>query len=121
MKNIILKSSWLLALAFSANAWGQEQLPTHGPNWEGGIEKFRDDVVSKIDRQNIKNQLEAMVEFMVDIDGSLTAIEVYGPDKDFNHKIEKNIQALKSKWTPGTINGKPVRQRVKFPIRIDFQ
>lgn len=60
-----------------------------------------------------------LVDFVIDIDGSLTNINVI-KDLGFNTKNEtiRVLKSCKTKWTPGMQNGKPVRCLYRLPINI---
>jgi hypothetical protein len=90
------------------------------PEFPGGIIGFRRYIAKNFrfpDDENLKGKV--IVKFIVEIDGSLTDINVvshigYGTDKEA-------IRVLKSspKWIAGQINGKNVRCNYQIPINID--
>jgi hypothetical protein len=71
----------------------------------------------ELDVMNIK----VYVQFIVEMDGTLSNIQVLRTNRDDMGKSV--VAALKKspKWTPGTIDGKSVRQRLVLPVvfRLD--
>ena len=62
-----------------------------------------------------------MVRFVVERDGSATAVEIY---KGVDPALDKEaIRVVKSvpKWKPGKQQGKPVRTRFVVPIVFSLQ
>ena len=62
------------------------------------------------------------VSFVIEIDGTITDIQVkknpgYGMDKE----AIRVLKSLKTKWTPGMIDGKPVRTSYMLPIIVQLQ
>lgn len=94
------------------------------PEFPGGIKKFYEYVnknfrTPELDRDT---DLKITVSFVVEKDGSLTNIKVlkdpgYGAGKE----AERVLKSLKTKWSPGIQNGKPVRANYILPIIIKIQ
>lgn len=94
------------------------------PEFPGGIKKFYEYVnknfrTPELDRDT---DLKITVSFVVEKDGSLTNIKVlkdpgYGAGKE----AERVLKSLKTKWSPGIQNGKPVRANYILPIVIKIQ
>ena len=112
---------------------------------DGGINGFRQLVVSKfnIDKVNpyqhlpieyvkkiqqmiLQNkptpdiQLMTTVKFIVEPDGSLSNISAKGENQSFNKEIERAVKSIQTKWIPSEANGKKIRSRMKFPIKMVF-
>lgn len=119
---------------------------TNIPNFpDGGINGFRQLVASKfnIDKVNpyqhlpieyvkkiqqmiLQNkstpdiQLMTTVKFIVEPDGSLSNISAKGENQSFNEEIERAVKSIQTKWIPSEANGKKIRSRMKFPIKMVF-
>ena len=48
-------------------------------------------------------------------------IKIIGKNTDFNNEAERTIKSIKTKWTPGKVNGQPVRSRFRFPVTMNFE
>lgn len=113
---------------------------------EGGIDGFRRQVAENFDtgavdelvhltREQIEERmkkikknkpmegilLDTEVVFVVEIDGTLSNVEAEGPNKTFNAEAERTIKSIKGKWKPAEVNGKPVRSKFSFPMRMRFE
>ncbi|WP_366187064.1 energy transducer TonB [Flavobacterium ovatum] len=93
------------------------------PVFPGGIEKFYNYVGRNFETPEINEEknVRIMVYFVVEKDGSMTDIQVknnpgYGLDKE----AIRVLKSLKTKWTPGTIESKPVRTAYTLPITIQM-
>jgi len=60
----------------------------------------------------------AVVRFVIEKDGTITAIEVAtGEDGDFNKKVVRAIQKM-PKWKPGVQNGQVVKVLYELPVQL---
>lgn len=91
------------------------------PTFPGGMEKFYNYVAQnfKTPENQISQAIKVYVSFIIETDGTMTNIAVprnpgYGLDKEAI-RVLKN---LKTKWTPGIMNGKPVRTFYNLPILV---
>jgi hypothetical protein len=92
-------------------------------NFEGGIESFRNKVMSKFDGSGFSSDdvMKTTVTFIVEKDGTISGIKADGRDSDFNAEALRTIKAVKGKWIPGkNKNGDAVRSYFKFPISMKF-
>lgn len=94
------------------------------PEFPGGMTAFYSYVTKNFRIPEIDQNMTAKiyVSFVVERDGSLTAIKVlrspgYGLDKE----AERVLKSLKIKWSPGIQNGKPVRASFNLPITINIK
>lgn len=89
----------------------------------GGINSFRTKFSNSFDASSLEGEgtLKTEVTFVVEKDGSLTQVKATGPNSDFNKEAESTIKGIRTKWTPGKVNGQPVRSRFRFPITMNFQ
>ncbi|MEO9483084.1 MAG: energy transducer TonB [Ekhidna sp.] len=130
MKKILIPLLTLLAVSFS---FGQELAMHSSPDidkvytevdesckYPGGIVKLYEDIVEEINypeeaaKKNIKGRV--FIQFIVEKDGSLSNIQVakslgFGCDEEAL-RIFKEMP----KWSPGRIDGQPVRQKFISPI-----
>lgn len=91
--------------------------------YPGGINSFRNKFQNNFDSGSLEGEgtLKTEITFVVEKDGSLTQVKASGSNSDFNKEAEATVKGLKTKWTPGKVNGQPVRSRFRFPITMNFQ
>ncbi len=150
-----LKLSILVAVLFFGMAFAQETpkpLPeeiaiytsANIPNFpDGGINRFRQLVVSKIKYNRIdpfqhlpveqarelrhlilerrpvpKTILKSSLEFIVEIDGTLSGISAKGENSSFNKEIERVVKSIKTRWIfeEGEKKKTPMRMPIKMTI-----
>ena len=150
-----LKLSILVAGLFFGMAFAQETpkpLPeeiaiytsANIPNFpDGGINRFRQLVVSKIKYNRIdpfqhlpveqarelrhlilerrpvpKTILKSSLEFIVEIDGTLSGISAKGENSSFNKEIERVVKSIKTRWIfeEGEKKKTPMRMPIKMTI-----
>lgn len=90
----------------------------------GGINGFRQKFVDNFDTSVMtgdEGTLKAEITFVVEPDGSISQIKVNGKNSTFNKEAERAIKAIKTKWTPGKLNGEPVRSRFRLPVTMNFE
>ena len=119
---------------------------TNVPNFpDGGINGFRQLVASKIKYNRIdpfqhlpaeqarelrhlilerrpvpKTILKSSLEFIVEIDGTLSRISAKGENQSFNEEAELAVKAIQVKWIPGEANGKKIRSLYSMPIKMIY-
>ena len=150
-----LKLPILVSVLFFGTAFGQETpkpLPeeiaiytsANIPNFpDGGINRFRQLVVSKIKYNRIdpfqhlpaeqarelrhlilerrpvpKTILKSSLEFIVEIDGTLSGISAKGENSSFNKEIERVVKSIKTRWIfeEGEKKKTPMRMPIKMTI-----
>ena len=91
------------------------------PSFPGGMSKFYSYVAQNFNTPEtaFSNSIKVYVSFVIEKDGSMTDIQVmrnpgYGLDKE----AIRVLKSLKTKWTPGILNGKPVRTAYNLPILV---
>jgi protein TonB len=63
-----------------------------------------------------------IVQFVVEKDGSLTGIKILrDPGYGLGKEAERVLKSVKTKWSPGIQNGKPVRASYNLPITINVK
>jgi protein TonB len=91
------------------------------PTFPGGMNKFYTYVARNFitPETEISMSIKVYVSFIIEKDGTMTDIQVirnpgYGLDKE----AIRVLKSLKTKWTPGILNGKPVRTAYNLPILV---
>jgi len=91
------------------------------PEFPGGISKFYSFVGNNFEKIEIEGEksIRVYVSFVIEKDGSMTDIKV---GRDPGHGIGKEairvLKSLKVKWSPGMVDGKPVRTAYNLPITV---
>ncbi|MNY48601.1 Gram-negative bacterial tonB protein [compost metagenome] len=63
--------------------------------------------------------MKVYVSFVIERDGSITDITVIkDPGYGLGKEAVRVLKSLKTKWTPGVLNGKTVRTAYNLPITI---
>jgi protein TonB len=94
------------------------------PEFPGGINKFYTYVANNFDRPELDAErvLKVYVSFVIEKDGSITDIAVrHDPGYGMGKEAIRVLKSLKTKWTPGILNGKPVRTAYNLPITIQTE
>lgn len=94
------------------------------PMFPGGLKKFGEKVIDNFDPSVTENAmtLRVLVSFIVEKDGSMTDIKVLrDPGHGMGKEAVKALRAIKTKWTPGKKNGKPVRTAYTLPITLNVK
>ncbi|MCD0466693.1 energy transducer TonB [Flavobacterium sp. ENC] len=91
------------------------------PEFPGGMAKFYTFVGNNFQRPELdaERTLQVYVSFVVEKDGSLTDILVKkDPGYGMGKEAIRVLKSLKTKWSPGILDGKPVRTAYNLPITI---
>jgi protein TonB len=95
------------------------------PDFPGGMSKMyqylQDHTVYPQMEQDAGIQGKVYVEFVVDKDGSVEDVTI---KRGVNPNLDREaLRAVKSmpKWTPGKMNGKPVKCRFTIPVQFKLQ
>ncbi|WP_431242965.1 energy transducer TonB [Flavobacterium sp. P21] len=94
------------------------------PGFPGGMDKFYSYVGNNFRRPELDAEmtLKVYVSFVIEKDGSITDIMVQkDPGYGMGKEAIRVLKSLKTKWTPGILNGKPVRTAYNLPITIKTQ
>lgn len=94
------------------------------PDFPGGMAAFYKYVMNNFRTPELDNDMTAKiyVSFVVEKDGSLTAIKVLrDPGYGMGKEAERVLKSMKQKWSPGIQNGKPVRASFNLPITINIK
>lgn len=91
------------------------------PTFPGGMDKFYTYVARnfKSPETEIANSIKVYVSFVIEKDGTMTDIQVQrNPGFGLDKEAIRVLKSLKTKWTPGILNGKPVRTSYNLPILV---
>ncbi|MWB94593.1 energy transducer TonB [Flavobacterium sp. GA093] len=91
------------------------------PEFPGGMSKFYTYVGKNFNRPEIdaEKTLRVYVSFVIERDGSITDIIVKNdPGYGLGKEAVRVLKSLKTKWSPGILNGKAVRTVYSLPITI---
>jgi len=91
------------------------------PEFPGGMKKFYSYVGNNFAKPDIEGleTIRISVAFVIEKDGSLTDIRVLkDPGYGLGQEAVRVLKSLKTKWTPGILNGKPMRTAYTLPIMI---
>lgn len=86
------------------------------PEFPGGPDALKKYIADKIDPETIEVQGKVILQFVVELDGSMTDIKVargLSPAQD--SQAVRIVQAM-PKWNPGMQRGKPVLVRYTLPV-----
>ena len=80
------------------------------------------EVQEKIKKNNAAPDitLTANLTFIVEIDGTLSNISAKGENQSFNKEIERAVKSIQTKWIPREANGKKIRFRMNFPLKMIY-
>lgn len=93
------------------------------PEFPGGINKFYAYISRKFESPEIDEvkNIRIFVYFVVEKDGSMSDIQVKNnPGYGLEKEAIRVLKSLKTKWTPGIINSKPVRTAYSLPITVQM-
>ncbi|MEO8532265.1 MAG: energy transducer TonB [Flavobacterium sp.] len=91
------------------------------PEFPGGMAKFYTYVGNNFNKPelDVDKILKVYVSFVVEKDGSLTDIIVKNdPGYGMGREAIRVLKSLKTKWSPGMLDGKAVRTAYNLPITI---
>jgi protein TonB len=91
------------------------------PEFPGGIAKFYTYVGRNFESPEIfsDKNIRIYVSFVVEKDGSMTDIQVKNdPGYGLAKEAIRVLKSLKTKWSPGMIDSKPVRTAYNLPITV---
>lgn len=95
------------------------------PNYPGGVANFLKEVGSKFrtpDDVEVTGTMKVFVYFVVEKDGTLSNIKVMrDPGYGLGNEAIRVLKSIKTKWSPGIQNNKPVRTAFNLPINVKMQ
>lgn len=93
------------------------------PEFPGGISKFYNYVGNNFEKQELdgSGSIRVYVSFVIERDGSMTDIQVKkDPGYGLGKEAVRVLKSLKTKWSPGMIDGKAVRTAYNLPITVQL-
>jgi len=88
----------------------------------GGINKFRSEVVKKINLSGFqwKQSFKMVAFFTVNTEGVIENIKLENSSgvPEFDKRIINGIKNVKKKWSPATVHGIPVKYKFKLPLNF---
>lgn len=95
------------------------------PNYPGGVANFLKEVGNKFrtpDDVEVTGTMKVFVYFVVEKDGTLSNIKVMrDPGYGLGNEAIRVLKSIKTKWSPGIQNNKPVRTAFNLPINVKMQ
>lgn len=94
------------------------------PEFPGGIKKFYTYVGNNFEKPEFDEikTVRIYVAFVIEKDGSMTDIQVKrDPGYGLGQEAIRVLKSLKTKWTPGMVDGKPVRTAYNLPIVVEMK
>lgn len=86
----------------------------------GGVNKFRSEVVKKINLDGFqwKQSFKMVAMFTVNAEGVIENVMLENSSglPDFDKRIINGIKNVKKKWSPAKIHGVPVKYRFRLPL-----
>jgi protein TonB len=88
--------------------------------YPGGLPALRQFIADNIELDIIDGSAKVYLKFVVDKDGSVSNVTVTKTSDDCKSCEKAAIKVVKSlsKWTPGKVNGEPVRSYFRIPINF---
>lgn len=88
--------------------------------YPGGISAMRKFIADNIDLTNVDGGSKLYMKFVVDEKGEISRVSVTKATKECPSCEKAAIKVIKEmpKWTPGKINGEPVKSYYRIPITI---
>ena len=93
------------------------------PEFPGGMQKFYNYVGNNYEKPDIEGMttMKLYVSFVIEKDGSMTSIHVKrDPGYGLGKEAIRVLKSLRTKWSPGMINSKPVRTAYDLPITVEM-
>ncbi|WP_396186690.1 energy transducer TonB [Flavobacterium sp.] len=93
------------------------------PEFPGGINKFYTYVGNNFEKPEIEGMstIKVYVSFVIERDGTMTDIQVKrDPGYGLGKEAIRVLKSLKTKWSPGMIDSKPVRTSYNLPISVQM-
>jgi protein TonB len=90
--------------------------------YPGGLNELRKFIAENMDVSDIEGSGKVNLKFVVDLDGTISSVEVVSEQGDCEGCADAAKKVLRSKelkkWEPGKINGTAVRSYFRLPIKI---
>ncbi|MCX8522577.1 energy transducer TonB [Chryseobacterium formosus] len=98
--------------------------PDHKAYFPNGKEGFTKKIENVITLESVKLKkgekiFKAILNFIVERDGTISGIQVSGTNEKFNNAIKLATKQIKGKWVPAKENGNVLRSKMQIPIVIN--
>lgn len=95
--------------------------PDHKALFLNGKEDFVEKLKNTISLDGLKllkdeDNFKSTLEFIVEKDGTISEIQVWGSNKKFNKAVKLAAKQIKGKWTPAKKDGNLVKNIMQIPI-----
>lgn len=95
--------------------------PDHEAYFPNGTEDFTKKIENVITLESVKLKkgekiFKAILNFIVERDGTISGIQVSGTDEKFNNVVKLAAKQIKGKWVPAKRNGDIVKSKMQIPI-----
>lgn len=95
-----------------------------------GMEKFGDKVRNNfyitdqergyLSLAKTKKTIDIGIDFIIEKDGSVSSFRMVDPELEyFQKRMTQAVKRAAKKWTPATINGKPVRSKFTYTLTLN--
>ena len=94
------------------------------PEFPGGINKFYSYVGNNFEKPEIEGvtTIRIYVSFIIEKDGSMTDVHVKkDPGYGLGKEAIRVLKSLRTKWTPGMLDGNAVRTAYNLPITVQME
>ncbi len=88
------------------------------PEFSGGAKKFDEYIKANFQNKKAKIGTEIIVEFIVEMDGSISNVEIVKDDEVGSGKELKKVLEKSPKWLQGEHEGYHVRTKLKYSLTI---
>jgi len=87
-----------------------------------GAEIFKKILIKNFRTEKISDSLDIHCDlfFIVDKEGNISEIKANGKNQEFNNEAVYALSQIKEKWDPATLNGVPIRYRMRVPLDLKF-
>lgn len=92
------------------------------PEYPGGMIVFQKSFSQAFNKNNISEtgDLSTEAQFVVSKEGFITEVKTLGYSRSLNQEVERAIKAVKEKWVPAEIKGKPINFRFRLPVKMNI-
>ncbi len=90
--------------------------------YPGGINTLRQHVAKLFYGEGVHSETgnsKAVVAFIVEKDGSISNVKAEGDNFTFNRQAEIAVYLIPDKFSPASVNGTPVRYRLRLPLAMN--
>ena len=91
------------------------------PEFPGGIIAFRTKIMNFFHASAVRGEgrVQAESTFVIEKDGSVSSIKVFGENPTMNAELTRVLQLLSTeKWTPAKKDGQPIRYKYTLPVKV---